>query len=60
MLQNTAHTKPWNLELLTELSSFIFKSWLEKCFEVTQSTQKLKCKGDLGKLWPKVCFLRES
>ena len=42
-IQNSANTKPLNLELLTELTCFIFTSWLEKCFEITENIQKYKC-----------------
>ena len=42
-IQNNANTKPLNLELLTELTCFIFTSWLEKCFEITENIQKYKC-----------------
>ena len=59
-IQNSANTKPINLELLTELTCFRFTSCLEKCFEVTENIQYIKCEKDWTKLRPKICFLRES
>ena len=59
-IQNSANTKPLNLELLTQLTCFIFLSWLEKCFEVTEIFQKFKCEGDWAKLRQKICLLRQS
>ena len=59
-IQNSANTKPLNLELLTQLTCFIFLSWLEKCFEVTEIFQKFKWEGDWAKLWQKICLLRQS
>ena len=60
MIENSANTKPLNLELLTELTCFIFKSWLQKYFEVTENIQKFKCEGNGAKLKSKICFLRQS
>ena len=52
--QNSANTKPLNLELLRQLTCFIFLSWLEKCFE--EIFQKFKCEGHWAKLRQKfVC-----
>ena len=59
-IQNKAYIKPLNLELLRQLNSFVFSSRLEKCFEVTENAQKLKCKGDWAKLLPNICLLRQS
>ena len=47
-IQNSVNTKPLNLELLTQLACFIFTSWLEKCFEVSENIQKFKCEEDYG------------
>ena len=55
-IQNSANTKPLNLELLTQLTCFIFLAWLEKCFEVIEIFQKLKCEGDWAKLRQKNVF----
>ena len=33
-----------------ELTCFIFPSWLEKCFEVIENTQRFECEGDWVKL----------
>ena len=33
---------------------------MEKCFEVTEYTKKLKCERDLDRLRLKLCFLRQS
>ena len=43
-MQNSANTKPLNLELLTQPTCFIFLSWLQKCFEVTENVQKSSLK----------------
>ena len=58
-IQNSANTDSLNLELLTQLTCFIFLSWLEKCFEVTEIFQKFKW-GDWAKLRQKICLLRQS
>ena len=50
MIQNSAHTKPLNLELLTQLTCITCLSLLEKCFEVTENFQKLKCERDWARL----------
>ena len=55
-IQNSANTKPLNLELLTQLACFMFLSRLEKCFEVTEISQKFKCEGDWAKLRGKNLF----
>ena len=55
MIQHSANTKAFNLELLTELTCFIFTLWFKKCFEVTENIQKFKSDGDWSKLWPKIC-----
>ena len=55
-IQNSAHTKELNSELLTELTCFIYRSWMEKCFEVTEKIQKFKCEGNWAKLRPKNSF----
>ena len=59
-IENKANTKPLNLELLRQLTCFIFLSWLEKCFEVTEIFQKFKCEGDWAKLQQKNCLFRQS
>ena len=57
--ENSANTKPLNLELLTELTCFIFKSWLEKCFKIIEKIQKINCEGDWVKLPSyQVCYAR--
>ena len=59
-IQNSANTKPLNLELLTQLTYFIFLSCLEKCFEVTETFQNFKCDGGWAKLRQEICLLRQS
>ena len=58
--KNSANKKPLNLELLMELDCFIFTSWLEKCFKVTENIKKSKFEGDYVNLRPKICSLRQS
>ena len=53
-MQNSANMKPLILELLKQLTFFIVVSWLEKCFQVTQNVQKLKCEGDWAKFQLKI------
>ena len=39
-----------------QLTLFMFLSWLEKCFEVTENVQKFKFKGDsFGSSWGNSC-----
>ena len=33
-----------------KLTCFIFTSWSEKCFEVTENSQRFECEGDWVKL----------
>ena len=58
-MQNSAFTKPSNLELECEWLALYFYSKLEKCFEVTENIKKIKFEGDLVELWLKICLLRE-
>ena len=53
-MQNSANTKPLNLELWTELIWLMFASWFEKCFQVIENIQKFMCKGNKAKLQPKI------
>ena len=57
-MQNSANTKPLDLELLTEPTWFIFTLWFEKCFEVTETIQKLMPEGNWDKLPLKRFLLR--
>ena len=59
-IQNSPNTKPLNLEILTQLTCYIFLSLLEKCFEVTENVQKFKCEGDWAKFRPKICLFLQS
>ena len=51
--------KKLNLELLTQLTCFIFTSWLEKFLELTKNIQNFKWEGGWVKLRPDICFLRQ-
>ena len=53
-------TKSIKFGTLTQLTCFIFLSWLEKCFEVTENLKKFKFEGDWVELWPNICLLRQS
>ena len=59
-MQYSANKKPLNLELLTELTSFIFTSWFEKSFQNTENIQNLKCEGNWSKLQPKISSFGQS
>ena len=43
-IQNSANTNPLNLEYLTQVTWFIFTSWLEKCFELTKISKNSSVK----------------
>ena len=49
-IKNIANTEPLNFQLLLELNRFIFTSWLEKGFEVTENIQKINCEENRAKL----------
>ena len=55
-IQNSANTKPLNLELLMELACFIFTSWLDKCFEVTENIPKIQVRRRLDQVTAKNLF----
>ena len=55
-IQNNPNTKPLNLELLKQLSCFIFLSWLEKFFEVTENVQNIQVQSRMDQVTAKNFF----